>query len=138
MRAPPLALLAWTSVCLAALPVGCEKPLVQVVPARVGAVESTATSIESGLVKSRRDSSLSPPVSGRIVEIFHKKGDRLKALDAIVRLENDLERNARDEAEMAFKRMSSLKPSGAAAEELLDQTRFALDRARINYERTFV
>ena len=47
---------------------GCRKPQVQVVPVEVGTVESTATSVEPGLVKSRHDSTLSPPTSGRIVE----------------------------------------------------------------------
>jgi len=117
---------------------GCRPPTVQVVPVEVGAVESTATSIEPGLVKARQDSSLAAPVSGRIVEIFRQKGDRVKAKEPLIRLENDLERILLDEARIVFKRVSSLGPSGLAAEELLDQARFAQERAETNYERTFV
>lgn len=124
--------------CFAVLPAGCRPPAVQVVPVETGAVESTATSIEPGLVKARQDSSLAAPVSGRIVEILHKKGDRVKAKEPLIRLENDLERILLDEARLAFKRVTSLGPSGIATAELLDQARFALDRAETNYERTFV
>jgi HlyD family secretion protein len=124
------------SLALAAL--GCEKPLVQVVPVRVGKVESTATSVESGVVKSRRDSTLASPVSGRIMEIYHKRGDRLKEGEPVVRIENDLERIAVSEAEVDLKRLSALGLTGAAAEEALDHARFALNRAKVNLERTFV
>ncbi len=117
---------------------GCEKPLVQVVPAKTGAVESTATSVEAGVVKALRDSVLSAPVSGRIVEVYHQKGDRVKAGEPLIRIENDLQRITLEEAKMELERLRSLGPSGATSQELLDRAQFAMERAKVNYEQTFV
>ncbi|MGH9362663.1 MAG: efflux RND transporter periplasmic adaptor subunit, partial [Thermoanaerobaculia bacterium] len=117
---------------------GCEPPAVQVVPVDVGVVESTATSIEPGLVKARRDSRLSPPVSGRIVEVNRREGERLKAGEPLIRLENDLERIALDEARLDLSRLERLGTEGAESKAQLDRARFALDRAQVNHERTFV
>jgi len=117
---------------------GCEPGKVQVVAVDVGAVESTATSIEPGKVKSRLDSSLSPPVSGRIVEVFHKEGDRVMAKEPIIRLENDLERIALEEAKLDLKRLKDLDPEGFTSKELLDRARFHVERAEVNFERTIV
>lgn len=116
----------------------CEKPLVQVVPARLGAVEATTTSVEPGVVKSRSDSTLSTPASGRIVEVFHKQGDRLKANDAIIRIENDLERTAVEEWKLEVARFETLKQADGAAAVDLERARFTLERAQVNYERTFI
>jgi HlyD family secretion protein len=124
---------------LALLPAlaSCDRPLVQVVPVERGTVETTVTSIEAGLVRSRHDSSLSPPVSGRIVEVLRREGERVKTGEALIRLENDLERIAVEEARVELERLKGLPP-GAAARELVDRARFALERAQVHYERTFV
>jgi len=117
---------------------GCEKARVEVTRARMGALEATATSVEPGVVKAKQDSVLAAPVSGRIVEVFHKKGDRVAAGEKLIRLENDLERIALNEAKLALERLETLGPQGAAAKELLDQARFAVERATTNHDRTFV
>jgi HlyD family secretion protein len=117
---------------------GCEKPLVQVVPAKAGLVESTATSVEAGEVKALRDSVLSAPVSGRIVEVYHQEGERVEAEETLIRLENDLQRITLEEAKIELERLRSLSPSGAASREVLDRAQFAMERARVQYEQTFV
>ncbi len=116
----------------------CEKPLVQVVPAKLSAVEATTTSVEPGVVKSRNDSTLSTPASGRIVEVFHKQGDRLKTGEAIIRLENDLERTAVEEWKSEVGRLETLKQADGAAAVELERAKYILERAQVNYERTFI
>jgi HlyD family secretion protein len=123
---------------LAAAAGGCERPTVQVVRARIGTVEATATSVEAGVVKAGRDSILSIPASGRIVEVFRVKGDRVKEGDPLIRLENDLERIALEEAKVELNRVKTLGPSGATSEDIIDRARFAVERAQVHYDRTFV
>jgi HlyD family secretion protein len=101
-------------------------------------LEATATSVEPGVVKAKQDSVLAAPVSGRIVEVYHKKGDRVAAGEKLIRLENDLERIALAEAKLELERLDTLGPQGAAAKELLDRARFAVERATTHYDRTFV
>lgn len=116
----------------------CEKPMVQVVIVDRGLVETTVTSIEPGVVKSRRDSTLSPPVSGRIVEVLRHEGDAVKKDDVILRIESDLERIARDEARSELLRIETLGTEAIATEESLERAQFLLQRAEVSYERCFV
>jgi HlyD family secretion protein len=57
-----------------------------------GPVESTATNSRAGTVKARRRAKLSPQEGGRVVALPHRKGDRVKAGDAVLELDSSVQR----------------------------------------------
>lgn len=75
-----------------------------------GRVEQTVTNAKSGSVKARMRAKLSPEIGGRVVEVGAREGQRVKAGDLIVRLEDSEYRAALDLAERATK-------AGVAARE---------------------
>lgn len=75
-----------------------------------GRVEQTVTNAKSGSVKARMRAKLSPEIGGRVVEVGAREGQRVKAGDLIVRLEDSEYRAALDLAERAAK-------AGVAARE---------------------
>jgi len=122
---------------IAASSVSCEKPQVTVVRVDRGAVESTVTSVEAGVIEPWQKASLAAPVSGRIVRVHHVEGDRVSAGEPLIELENDLERLRVEETRKELERLQKIKDKLVTDVEL-DRAQFAHDRAKIDYERTFV
>jgi len=116
---------------------GCERLEVTVVRVDRGAVESTVTSVEAGIIEPRHKAKLASPVAGRIVKVYHKEGDRVAPGEPLFELENDTERLRVDESARELKRLESLKDDVASA-ELYDRADFAYRRAKVDYERTIV
>ncbi|HSS78895.1 MAG TPA: efflux RND transporter periplasmic adaptor subunit [Thermoanaerobaculia bacterium] len=65
------------------------KPLeVKVAAVARGRVESTITNSRAGTIKARRRAQISPEVGGRAIEIPHREGERVKAGDVLLRLDD--------------------------------------------------
>jgi len=64
-----------------------------------GRVEETVTNSRAGTVKARRRAKLSPEIGGRVAEIPHRKGVRVKKGDVLLRLHDDSQRAAVQMAE---------------------------------------
>jgi HlyD family secretion protein len=120
-----------------ALLIGCERLPVNVVRVDRGPVESTVTSVEAGVVEPLEKASLASPVSGRIVRVHKREGDRVAAGEAIVELENELEKIRVEEAALELKRLQDLKDVDTS-EHRLNLAEFAHRRARADYERTII
>ncbi|MHC4390750.1 MAG: efflux RND transporter periplasmic adaptor subunit [Planctomycetota bacterium] len=67
---------------------------VSVTVARVarGHVESAVTNSSAGTVRARRRASISPDVSGRVVDVPHREGARVTAGDVLVRIDDTVAR----------------------------------------------
>jgi len=65
------------------------KPLeVKVAAVARGRVESTITNSRAGTIKARRRAQISPEVGGRAIEIPHREGEKVKAGDVLLRLDD--------------------------------------------------
>jgi HlyD family secretion protein len=65
------------------------KPLeVKVTAVAHGRVESTITNSRAGTIKARRRAQISPEVGGRAIAIPHREGERVKAGDILLRLDD--------------------------------------------------
>ncbi|HSS52591.1 MAG TPA: efflux RND transporter periplasmic adaptor subunit [Thermoanaerobaculia bacterium] len=65
------------------------KPLeVKVAAVAQGRVESTVTNSRAGTIKARRRAQISPEVGGRAIEIPHREGEKVKAGDVLLRLDD--------------------------------------------------
>jgi len=62
---------------------------VSVVTVERGRVEETITNSRAGTVKARQRAKLSPEIGGRVAEIPHRKGTRVRAGDVLLRLHDD-------------------------------------------------
>lgn len=60
---------------------------VQVATVARGRVEQSVTNSRAGTVKARRRAKLSPEEGGRVVDVPHRKGDRVKAGDILLQLD---------------------------------------------------
>ena len=65
---------------------------VKVVRVERGRVESTITNTKAGTVRARRRAKLSSEVGGRVVEIAHREGDRVKTGVALIGLNDATQR----------------------------------------------
>ena len=63
--------------------------LVSVVKVERGRVEETVTNSRAGTVKAQQRAKLSFEIGGRVVEILHRKGARVRAGDVLLRLHDD-------------------------------------------------
>ena len=67
---------------------------VSVVAVERGRVETTVTNSRAGTVKARQRAKLSPEIGGRVAEIPHRKGARVRAGDVLLRLHDDTQQAA--------------------------------------------
>ncbi|WP_237059092.1 efflux RND transporter periplasmic adaptor subunit [Microbulbifer sediminum] len=96
---------------------------------------------------SRADKSVTlyPEVSGEVVEVTLKAGDRVEAGQAIVRLDErdqrlavELARVELQDAKRLYSRYRRTQGSGAVTENAVDDARSAVERARLNLDRAEV
>ncbi len=67
---------------------------VSVISVERGTVEETVTNSRAGTVRARQRAKLSPEIGGRIAEIPHRKGARVRTGDVLLRLHDDSQRAA--------------------------------------------
>ena len=72
---------------------------VSIIQVMRGRVEETVTNSRAGTVKARWRAKLSPEIGGRVAEIPHRKGVRVKKGDVLLRLHDDSQRAAVQMAE---------------------------------------
>lgn len=125
---------------------------VRVAPVERGSVQSTVTNSKAGTVEARRRSRIAAEIGGRVVEIRHREGARVKAGEALVRLAPEtlqakLEQATegvpvaqsrledaclrRDRARRELARTERLAEQRVASEDRLDALRYAYDSARV-------
>lgn len=98
---------------------------VRAVAVERGVVERTATNTRAGTVEARQRAKLSPDQGGRVAAVPHRKGDRVRAGDVVLRLDDSLERG---QVDLARRQLAA-----AAAER--DRVCLAAERARRELER---
>ena len=128
------------ALLLASLPLlaaACEKPVVTAMRVDRGPVESTVTSVEAGVIEPLEKARLASPVSGRVVRVASKEGDRVRAGDVLVELENTLEKLRVDETAKILGRLKKMQ-GDVATEEQIELAEFEHRRALENYDRTFI
>lgn len=128
---------ALSIVVIAVSLVSCEKPAVTVVQVGRGAVESTVTSVEAGVIEPWQKATLAAPVSGRIVRVHKVEGDVVAAGEVLIELENDHETLRVEETKKELERLKKVGDT-AVTEVELDRAHFAHERAKIDCERTRV
>ncbi len=69
-----------------------ERVKVRVVLVERGAVEKTATNSRAGTVEASLRAKISPDQGGRVAELPHRRGDRVRRGDVLLRLDDSLER----------------------------------------------
>jgi len=106
---------------------GCERLEVTILRVDRGTVESTVTSVEAGVVEPLHKASLASAVSGRIVRVNVKEGDRVGAGTVLVELENDIEKLRVEEAAKDLERLKSM--TDVAVPEQVEHAEFAHRRA---------
>jgi len=120
-----------------------------------GTVQSTLTNSKAGTVEARRRSRIAAEIGGRVVEIGHREGDRVKAGDLLVRLAEESLRAKleqvkegvpvsaarledaclrRDRARRELERTRRLAEQNVASEDRLDALQYAFDSARVACE----
>src|SRR5581483_3306601 len=158
------ALLVAAAVVALRLTVFAVKPVaVTVATVDRGPVEETVTNSRAGTVKARRRAQLAPEVGGRVVELPHRAGDRVRAGDVVLRLADALPRAqlevtrrelgsaeaqsrqaclAAEQAHRELQRNRGLQAQGIVSTAVLDQLATAAstqdaacDAARGNVER---
>lgn len=124
-------------------------PVTVFVAAR-GRVEETVTNSKAGTVKTRHRAKLSPSIGGRVAELLVKKGDRVKAEEILLRID-DAEYRARvalaeralvaarqgekeaclsaDLARRDYERIEGLERDKVVSEQMIDQARSRRDVA---------
>ncbi len=98
---------------------------VKTVRANYGLVEETVTNSRAGTVMARKRAKLSPEIGGRVVVIHHRKGDRVKAGELLLQL-NDAPQQAK---------LSLTKQDHAVALAKRDQACLEAHRAHREYRR---
>jgi len=98
--------------------------LVSVVKVERGRVEETVTNSRAGTVKARQRAKLSLEIGGRVVEVLHRKGARVRAGDVLLRLHDDSQQAAvqmakRELAVVEVKRERACLESARAEREFL-------------------
>lgn len=98
-----------------------------------------------GTSRAARSVTLFPEVTGEVVEVTLKAGDRVKAGQTIVQLDDrdqrlavELARVELRDAERRYGRYQRTRESGSVTESALDDARSAVERARINLNRAEV
>lgn len=152
VRIAVLAVLVASAVALR-LTLFAPKPArVRVVAVERGRVEATLTNSKAGTVRARRRTRLTAETGGRVVEIARREGERVRAGDLLVRL-NDRSLDAqhdlalrgvevaeshreeaclrRDHARRELARTQKLAERGIASEDVLDELQYTYDAARV-------
>ncbi|MGE5126886.1 MAG: efflux RND transporter periplasmic adaptor subunit [Betaproteobacteria bacterium] len=79
---------------------------VRTVAVQSGRVEETVTNSRAGTVKARRRAKLAPETGGRVLSLPHRRGDRVRRGDVLLRVEDSLQRAqlslAEDERKVAL------------------------------------
>ncbi|MCX2778935.1 efflux RND transporter periplasmic adaptor subunit [Microbulbifer thermotolerans] len=98
-----------------------------------------------GTSRAARSVTLYPQVSGEVVEVLFKAGDRVKAGQTILRLDDRDQRLAvaqarvaLEDAERLYSRYERTRGSGTVTESALDDARSAVERARLSLRRAEV
>jgi HlyD family secretion protein len=125
-RAVLVAALLGTAVLLRAT-LFAPKPLpVRVAAVERGRVEETVTNSRAGTVKARRRAKLAPEIGGRVLELPHRRGARVKKGDLLLRVDDALQK--------AQLRLSEDERQAALAQR--DQACLAAERAVRERDRT--
>jgi HlyD family secretion protein len=124
---------------------------VEVTAVARGRVEETVSNSRAGTIKARRRAQLSPEVGGRVLEIPHREGERVKAGDVLLRLDSrvqqaqiDLTRRelqatlaqrsqacvAAERAEREVGRLRRLANEGIVSTDVLDQAQTSAETSR--------
>jgi HlyD family secretion protein len=120
-----------------------------------GTVQSTITNSKAGTVEARRRSRIAAEIGGRVVEIRHREGERVKKGEVLVLLAEDSLRARleqaregvpvasarledaclrRDRAQRELERTRRLAEQNVASEDRLDALQYAFDSARVACE----
>lgn len=98
-----------------------------------------------GTSRAVKSVTLYPEVSGEVVEVSLKAGDRVKAGQAIVKLDDRDQKLAvklaqvnLEDAKRLYSRYQRTRSSGSVTESALDDARSAVERARLSLERAQV
>lgn len=128
---------------------------VRVATVERGIVQSTLTNSKAGTVEARRRSRIAAEIGGRVVEIRHREGARVKAGEPLVRLAEESLRAKleqaregipvsearledaclrRDRARRELDRMKQLAEQNVISEDRLDALQYGFDSARVACE----
>jgi HlyD family secretion protein len=128
---------------------------VRVAPVERGDVQSTLTNSKAGTVEARRRSRIASEIGGRVVEIRHREGARVKTGEPLVRLgEESLQAKLeqaregipvaearledaclrRDRARRELDRTKRLAAQNVISEDRLDALQYSFDSARVACE----
>jgi HlyD family secretion protein len=128
---------------------------VRVAPVERGNVQSTLTNSKAGTVEARRRSRIAAEIGGRVVEIRHREGARVKTGEPLVRLgEESLQAKLeqaregipvaearledaclrRDRARRELDRTKRLAAQNVISEDRLDALQYSFDSARVACE----
>jgi len=132
-----------------------EPVAVRVAEVARGAVQSTVTNSKAGTVEARRRSRIAAEIGGRVVEIRHREGARVRAGEPLVRLAEESLRAKleqaregvpvaearledaclrRDRSRRELDRTRRLAERNVASEDRLDALQYAFDSARVACE----
>ncbi|SDK25397.1 efflux RND transporter periplasmic adaptor subunit [Microbulbifer yueqingensis] len=125
---------------------GRDRPRVQPVVTETVAWQPRVVRIEAvGTSRAGKSVTLYPEVSGEVVEVTLKAGDRVKAGQTIVQLDQrdqrlavQLARVALEDAKRLYNRYQRTRDSGAVTESAVDDARSAVERARLSLNRAEV
>jgi len=105
-RLAALALLVAAGVALRLTVFAPTQVPVRTVAIESGRVEETVTNSRAGTVKARRRAKLAPETGGRVLSLPHRRGDRVRRGDVLLRVEDSLQRAqlslAEDERKVAL------------------------------------
>ncbi|WP_334079167.1 efflux RND transporter periplasmic adaptor subunit [Microbulbifer sp. M83] len=123
-----------------------EQPRAQPVVTETVAWQPRLVRVEAvGTSRADKSVTLYPEVSGEVVEVSLKAGDRVAAGQTIVQLDQrdqrlavQLARVALEDAKRLYSRYQRTGDSGAVTENAVDDARSAVERARLNLDRAEV
>jgi HlyD family secretion protein len=123
-----LLLLLVAAGVLLRLTIFAERPVaVRVVAAEKGRVEETVTNSRAGTVKARRRAKLAPETGGRVVELPHRRGSRVRKGELLLRVNDSLQaaqlRLAEDEQKSALAQADQACLAAERAERERDRNR---------------
>lgn len=158
MKKLAIGIAAALTVALLLFWINRPKPIpVTVATVEKGVVESIIANTRAGTIKACRRSKLSLEMGGQVAELMVKEGDRVKAGDILIRLENSDKVAALAQAEATikttaiqkeaacaqaqhdakeYKRLKGLKERKLASEESLDAASIKLVTSRAQCERS--
>ncbi len=99
---------------------------VRVAAAEMGRVEETVTNSRAGTVKARRRAKLSPEIGGQVIELPRRRGERVRAGDVVLRIEDSLPR-----ARVALAREEARAAAAQEEQACLGAERAARERDRL-------